>query len=146
MATQRMTDEADIRRRVDQWVVAIREKDLDRLMSIYAPDIVSFDIDPPLYYTGAAAKRKRWSEVLAMYQRVHDYEVRDLAITCGDEVAFAHSLNRISGTLKNGRESGFWLRWTTCYRKVDGHWLIVHEQLSVPIDVPSGRALLELAP
>lgn len=146
MATPRMTDEADIRQRIGRWATAIRDKDLDGLMSIYAPSIVSFDIDPPLSYTGTAAKRKRWTEVLAMYRRVRDYEVRDLAITCGDEVAFAHSLNRISGTLNNGHESAFWLRWTTCYRKVDGHWLIVHEQLSVPIDVPGGRALLELAP
>jgi ketosteroid isomerase-like protein len=146
MATQRMTDEAEIRRRVHRWAAAIRDQDFDGLMSIYAPEIVSFDIDPPLHYAGVAAKRKRWTEVLQMYQRVRDYEVRDLAITTGDDVAFAHSLNRISGTLKNGHESGFWLRWTTCYRKIDGHWLIVHEQLSVPIDVPSGKALLDLAP
>jgi len=139
MATQRMTDEADIRQRVHRWAAAIRAKDLDAVMAIYAPDIVSFDIDPPLYYTGAAAKRKRWTEVLTMYERVHDYDVRDLAIAAADDLAFGHSLNRISGTLRNGRESGFWLRWTTCYRKIDGRWLIVHEQLSVPVE-QIGRA------
>src|ERR1041384_5302090 len=142
MATQRMTDEADIRQRVHRWAAAIRAKDLDAVMAIYAPDIVSFDIDPPLYYTGAAAKRKRWTEVLTMYERVHDYDVRDLAIAAADDLAFGHSLNRISGTLRNGRESGFWLRWTTCYRKIDGRWLIVHEQLSVPVELPAGKALL----
>ena len=142
----RATAEADIRRQIARWAVAIREQDLDGLMAIYAPDIVSFDIDPPLHYEGFAAKRKRWTEVLARYRRVHDYEVRDLAVTAGEGVAFAHSLNRISGTLNNGHASGFWLRWTTCYRQLDGQWLIVHEQLSVPIDVPSGKALMNLEP
>jgi ketosteroid isomerase-like protein len=146
MATQRTNDELDIWRQVACWAVAVRAKDLDGVMSIYAPDIVSFDIDPPLHYEGIAAKRRRWTEVFAMYSLVHDYEVRDLAVDTGEGLAFAHSLNRISGTLKNGRASGFWLRWTTCYRRIDGRWLIAHEQLSVPIDVPSGRARLDLAP
>ena len=62
------------------------------------------------------------------------------------DVAFAHSLNRLSGTLKNGNRSGFWVRATYCFRKIDGNWLIVHHQASVPLDVESGRALLNLEP
>jgi len=38
----------------------------------------------------------------AMYQRLLGYEIRDFTITLGDDVAFGHSLDRISGTLKNG--------------------------------------------
>ena len=81
-----------------------------------------------------------------MYQRPLGYEIRDLTITVGDEVAFGHSLNRISGTLKNGDRADFWLRWTTCFRKIDGNWLITHHQVSVPLDLESGRALLNLKP
>jgi ketosteroid isomerase-like protein len=61
-------------------------------------------------------------------------------------MAFGHSLNRISGTLKNGNRTGYWVRWTGCFRKIDGTWLIVHDQVSVPLDVESGRALLNLEP
>ena len=146
MATLHAIDEADIRRRIDKWAEAIRSMDLEGVMSVYAPDIVSFDLDPPLQYTGAQAKRKRWMSVFAMYQRLLGYEVRDLTITLGDDVAFGHSLNRVVGTLKKGNRSDFWLRWTMCFRKIDGNWLIAHEQLSVPIDPESGRALLNLEP
>jgi hypothetical protein len=62
------------------------------------------------------------------------------------DVAFGHSLNRISGTLKSGNRTDFWLRWTACFRKIDGNWLIVHHQASVPVDFESGRALLNLEP
>jgi uncharacterized protein (TIGR02246 family) len=146
MATQRTIDETDIRQRIDTWAAAIRAMDLEGVMSIYAPDIVSFDVEPPLQYAGAEAKRKRWMDVFAMYQRPPGYEIRDLAITLGDDVAFGHSLNRISGTLKNGNSAGFWLRWTTCLRKIDGTWRIAHEQISAPIDPKSGRAFLDLEP
>jgi ketosteroid isomerase-like protein len=60
MATQRTIDEADIRRRIDKLAEAIRTMDLEGVMSIYAPDIVSFDIEPPLQHVGAEAKRKNW--------------------------------------------------------------------------------------
>jgi ketosteroid isomerase-like protein len=113
---------------------------------IYAPDLVSFDIVPPLKHVGAEAKLKNWTDVFAAYRRPLGYEIRDLTITVGDDVAFGRSLNRISGTLKNGTTSDYWVRWTTCFRKIDGNWLLAHDQVSVPLDVASGKALLNLEP
>jgi ketosteroid isomerase-like protein len=95
---------------------------------------------------GAEAKWKNWVDVFTAYRRPLGYEIRDLTITVGGDVAFGHSLNRFSGTLKNGNRNDFWVRWTTCFRKIDGNWLIVHDQVSVPLDVESGRALLNLEP
>jgi ketosteroid isomerase-like protein len=139
-------DEADIRDRINKLVEAIRAMDLDGVMSIYAPDIVSFDVEPPLQHVGAEAKRTNWDSVFAAYERPLGYEIRDLAITAGDDVAFAHSLNRISGALKNGTRTDLWLRSTTCFRKINGSWLITHDQISVPFDPRAGRAFVNLAP
>ena len=146
MATQHSADEADIRQRIDQLVQAIRVMDLEGVKPIYAPDIVSFDIVPPLQHMGAEAKWKNWVDVFTAYQRPLGYEIRDLTLTVGQDVAFGHSLNRISGTLKNGTRTGYWVRWTGCFQKIDGTWLIVHDQVSVPVDAASGRALLNLEP
>ncbi len=146
MALQQAIDEADIRRRIDKLASALRAMDIEGVMSIYAPGIVSFDIEPPLRYAGAETKRSHWLEALAMYQPPLEYEIHDLTLTVGDDVAFGHSLNRVSGTLKNGRRSAFWLRWTVGLRKIDGNWLIVHDHVSVPADFKSGRAALDLEP
>jgi ketosteroid isomerase-like protein len=35
--------------------------DLEGVMSLYAPDIVSFDLVPPLRHVGAKAKEKNWA-------------------------------------------------------------------------------------
>ena len=146
MATQHSIDEADIRQRIDKLAEAIRAMDLEGVMSIYSPDLLSFDIVPPLQHVGAEAKRKNWVDAFAIYQRPLGYEIRDLTIALSSDLAFGHSLNRISGTLKNGNKSDFWLRATTCLRKIDGNWLIVHDQASVPVDPESGTALLNLEP
>lgn len=66
--------------------------------------------------------------------------------TDGDDVAFAYSLNRIKGTTKDGRSNDAWVRFTAGFRKFDGNWLIVHDHVSLPVDPPSGKGLMNLAP
>jgi ketosteroid isomerase-like protein len=147
MPAQHATDEADIRQRFDQLAEAIRAADLDGLMPLYAPDIVTFDVQSPLRKVGAEGKRENWIDVFTLFQRPLNCEIRDLTITVNDDVAFAYGFNRISGTLQNGNaSSGFWVRATTCFRKIDGNWLIVHDHVSVPLDIESGRASLDLEP
>lgn len=115
-------------------------------MSVYTTDVVSFDIEPPLQHVGAAAKRKNWERVFAAYERPN-YEIRDLTIVVRDDLALAHSLNRLSGTLKGGTTTaGFWVRATMCFRKVNGHWFVAHDHASAPLDPTTGAALLDLEP
>lgn len=146
MRTEHSDDEAEIRRRMDRFVEAVRAADIEGVKPIYAPDLVSFDIVPPLRHVGAKAKLRNWADVFAAYRPPLGYEIRDVTIVAGDDVAFAHSLNRISGTSPSGKRSDYWVRWTTCWRKARGNWLIVHDQVSVPLDVENGRALLDLEP
>jgi uncharacterized protein (TIGR02246 family) len=146
MTIQNAEGEAEIRQRIAKLAGAIHAMDLEGLMPIYAPDIVSFDVEPPLRHVGVAAKRRNWEGAFTVYQPPLDYEIRDLTITAGDDVAFAYGLGRLSGTLKNGNRGGAWVRLTLCFRKIDGNWLIVHDQASVPLDFASGRAVTDLEP
>jgi ketosteroid isomerase-like protein len=139
-------EEAAIQRLLDDWTILLHNKNIEGVMSLYAPEVVTFDIVPPLRYLGADALRKLWEEVFFVFQGPIDYEVHDLSITVGDDIAFSHSLNRLSGTMNNGQKTGYWLRWTACWRSIGGKWLIVHHQNSVPVDLETGRALLDLSP
>lgn len=138
-------NEAAIRELIDGLVTAIRARNIDAVMASYATDLVAFDIVPPLQFVGARAYRKPWQDVFERFQTL-DYEVRDLRITAGDDVAFSHSLNRIHGTMTDGQKTDLWLRSTACYRRIDGRWLIVHLQASVPADLATGNAVLDLKP
>lgn len=73
-ATEQQTiDEVQIRQQIDDWGKAFRAMDINGVMSIYAPEIVSFDLVPPLRYVGADAYRKPWEEAFASYQGPIDY-------------------------------------------------------------------------
>lgn len=145
MAPQPAPEEAAIRLLIERMVESIRTADLDGLKACFAADIVSFDVGPPLRSVGAQAKLGNWEEAFAVLPPPLGYEIHDLTITVGEDVAFAHSINRLSGTL-NGKRFGPWVRWTAGLRKIDGHWVIAHDQVSVPVDHVSGTALLNLEP
>ncbi|BCJ39197.1 hypothetical protein Athai_67000 [Actinocatenispora thailandica] len=146
MSTAHQADEATIRQLISGIADGLGAKDLDALRRIYAPDVVSFDVEPPLQHVGVEAKLKNWERAFAMLDDLH-YEVRDLAVEVGDVVAFAHCFGRLSGTLADGTATeGMWVRGTFCFRKVGDDWLIAHDQASVPLDFPTGRACTDLEP
>jgi ketosteroid isomerase-like protein len=84
-----------IRQRVEDWAKALRAKEIDAVMSFYAPNIVSFDLDPPLRYAGTLSKRRAWQEFFAVHTGAISYEVRELDVATNSELAFVHSLNHV---------------------------------------------------
>jgi uncharacterized protein (TIGR02246 family) len=138
--------EALIRQRVEDWAKAVRAKDIERVLSLYASNSVSFDLDPPLRYAGANNKRRAWQEFFAVRTGPITYEMRELSVTTHGELAFVHSLNHVSGTLASGHTSDLWVRWTACFQRIDGVWLVVHDHVSVPADLEHGKAVLNLTP
>jgi ketosteroid isomerase-like protein len=138
--------QSEVRALLDSRSEAIWTKDIDRLMSFYSPDVVYFDLVPGLQYTGAAALRGRFLEWFDAYQGPIGQEIRDLKTGGSGDIAIAHMLIRASGTLKNGPEVGFWVRATSCCQRSDHRWLITHEHVSLPVDLRSGRAAMDLVP
>ena len=96
--------------------------------------------------SGQIETRRRAEEWLSSFRGPIGLEIRGLSVTVGDDVAFAHGLNRVSGTMADGQAIGMWLRSTVCFRKIDGQWTVTHQHSSVPLDGESGRASLELKP
>jgi ketosteroid isomerase-like protein len=143
MTTQ---DEADIRERIEILRTGIVTGDLGALKTMFAPDLVSFDVEPPLRHLGAETKWQNWEKVFTVFRSPLDYEVRDLTVLVDGNLAVVYSLNQLSGTMPNGVKSASWVRWTAAWQKIDGEWLIVHDQVSFPTYFETGRAAMDLIP
>ena len=138
--------QSEVRALLDSRSEAIRIKDIDQLMSFYSPEIVYFDLVPGLQYTGSAALRPRFLEWFDGYEGPIGQEIRDLNILASGDIAVAYMLIRASGTLKNGHEVGFWVRATSCCQRSNHRWSITHEHISLPVDVGSRSAAMDLVP
>jgi ketosteroid isomerase-like protein len=142
--------QAEVSALFDSRSEAFRLKDIDRLMACYSPDIIYFDLVPGLenrlQYTGYGALRGRFLHMFDGWQSAIGQELRDVTIVASGDLAVASMLIRASGTLKNGREVGYWVRATSCCQRSPDRWVITHEHISVPVDVASGRAAMDLVP
>jgi ketosteroid isomerase-like protein len=137
-----ISTQTEVRTLLDSQAAAMRAKDIDRVMSCYADDIVYFDVVPPLEFAGAAALRKRFLEWFARYDGPLEMEFRNLHMVVNGDVAFAHRFSRAGGTLKDGRRLTAWARATSCCQRTAGGWVVTHEHVSWPVDPESGRAVL----
>ncbi|WP_028934559.1 YybH family protein [Pseudonocardia spinosispora] len=140
------SDEDRIRALLDTRVEALRVKNIDEVMSLNLSDIVVFDIPAPLQYLGNEAYRKSIVSWLESYQGPIAFETRDLNITIGGDVGFAHHLFRVSGILHSGIQTDHWVRLTYCFRKINEEWWIAHEHISLPIDLDTSKAIHDIQP
>ena len=147
-AAQPTDDEAKIRALKNQFAAAVNAKDLDAIMKVYLPDetLFVFDVVPPRQYVGAKAYRKDWEDFLALFKGPPKFEITDLQITAADPLGYSHSIQHVSGTDTKGEPIDLTVRLTDVYRKINGNWLIVHEHVSVPVDLNTNEPDLESKP
>lgn len=142
------TSEDQIRNLLTRWEHAFRAKDAAGVMAAYASGdvVVAFDVVPPLAKVGSDAYRRNYEEFFAMFKGPLAVELRDVRIVAGEDVAFLHCFDRMSGTLESGEPFDLWLRVTSGLRKINGEWRIIHDHVSVPTYFETGMAALDQAP
>jgi uncharacterized protein (TIGR02246 family) len=123
-------DEADIRRLIEDWAEAVRQKDMAGILRHHAADLVMFDVPPPFMIEGIEAYEHSWTLFYSTSPDPPVFELESLTVTAGEDVAFAVATMRcvVVG------EGDLDFRLTTGLREIDGQWTIVHEHHSIPAD------------
>lgn len=124
--------EAVLRNRIEGIAQAIRDRDIDRLLTFYSPTVVVFDVRPPLDTRGIDGYRQNFARWFASFEGPLSFELHELRIAPGESTAFCHYLALIVGPRAGGRTTGYWTRGTTCFERREGEWLVTHEHISMP--------------
>jgi uncharacterized protein (TIGR02246 family) len=134
MMQQAVMAENQIKALIEAWADAVRRHDFSGILAQHERDIVMFDVPPPLQSRGMDEYRKTWDLFFKYHQPSQAFDVEELAVTAGEDVAFAVAIMRCgSGTFSGPpEEAGFLFRLTIGLRKIDGEWRITHEHHSVP--------------
>ena len=128
-----MSDEQQIGDLVRRWATAVHAGDLETVVADHAEDIVMFDVPPPLAgVRGLAAYRDTWPGFFRWQASGALFELTELDVTAGSEVAYAVALLRCGTPEELEREPGLRLRLTLGLRKVDDRWTVAHEHHSFP--------------
>ena len=136
MANSDTPDEVEIRRLIADLHEAVCTKNIDRIVSHYADEVVVFNVKPPFQIRGAKDWRREWETSLSHFPASFGMATRDLAITVSEDLALAHYLYRFTGLPGQS-----WIRDTAIYKRNLGKWQIVHEHYSVPFDPETSKAV-----
>ncbi|WP_217475479.1 YybH family protein [Stutzerimonas stutzeri] len=144
--TNAQNGEARIRERMAEFQQAVAVKDLDRIMTQYAPDVVAYDAVGELQFKGVEAYRAHWQRCFDFCQGEGFFEIGDVEVIASGDLAFSYSLNHCGGSNEKGEMQTAWMRGTRCWRLQDGDWKVVHEHFSMPFDMASGQVSFGLEP
>jgi uncharacterized protein (TIGR02246 family) len=125
-------DEAAVRDLVEAWTDAVRHKDYPGILRGHAPDFVMFDVPPPFKSVGLDAYRKTWDVFFSWSSDPVCFDIQEMEVTTGADVAFAFASMRCEGPGADGKLEPLDFRLTVCLRKIEGRWMIAHEHHSVP--------------
>lgn len=131
-------DSAQIRALIERWAQAVHQGRIDMVVKDHAEDIVMFDVPPPYEgVRGADAYREVWPGFFEWQAQGAVFDVEELEVTAGQDVAFAHALVRCGTEEELAARPGFWLRLTLGLRKEADRWVVAHEHHSFPdLSVP----------
>lgn len=129
--TDRSIDEAQIRTLIERWARAAHDGDLDTVLADHTDDIVMFDVPPPQEGArGPDAYAATWPQFFEWQAGGATFDLLELDVTAGEDVAFAWALLRCGTPAENAARPDRRLRLTIGLRRHDDRWLIAHEHHS----------------
>jgi uncharacterized protein (TIGR02246 family) len=125
-------DEREIGALIERWCKAVREQDLKGIRADHDPDILMFDVPPPFLSRGVDAYMATWELFLSSSEKPVVFDMQDVEITAGSDVAFATAIGNCVYIDPSGKPQPLEFRLTMGLRKVAGRWRMMHEHHSLP--------------
>ena len=72
--SEQAKDEQAIKTLLEDWAAAVRRHDLPAILAHYDPEVIMFDLPPPLQCKGIAAYEETWSLLFQYRARRLTYE------------------------------------------------------------------------
>lgn len=143
-----MTHDRAILAVLDDGFSAIAAGDADRAVAGYAPDVVAFELQPPLAFTGDAARDpdglREW---FATWQAPPKIALHKPRVEIEGPLAVVYGFANMRGRKTDGADIDLWYRATFVLRDGDAAWRVIHTHTSVPFRMDgSEKAALDLRP
>jgi len=141
-------DKAAIQALEDTYNEGVNSKNVDKIMSVYAPgkELFVFDVVPPREYASSEAYRKDWEGLFTAFPGAVKNVISEQTIHVVGSVAYGHNIQTGEFTRKDGTKMTVVARATDVYRKMKGKWVIVEEHNSVPVDLGTMKPDLRSKP
>lgn len=124
-------ENAEIRNIIDNWVLSVQERNIEGILANHSDNIVLFDVPPPFESVGIEAYKKTWEQSFFNGTEKGVYEILELTIEAGNDVAFCFGTLKCSWNNKGNFEE-LKFRLTVGLKRTNDGWSIKHEHHSIP--------------
>ncbi len=122
------------------WDAAVVGQEIENLVGKCANNVSMFDVSSQL--DGVDAYKTEWAKFSPYFNENMQIVRRDMKIYASDELAVLHCHSKVENSLLKDKLQMPWCRTTLCLQKKEGQWLVVHQHISMPIDMATGKAIV----
>lgn len=121
----------------DQVIIGHKVSDL---VEKCATDVSMFDVSSQ--QNGVNEYKQAWEKVCPYFIDGMQISRRDIKIYASQDLAVLHCHSKVEYSALRGTLDMPWCRTTLCMQKRDNQWCVVHQHISMPVDLMTGQAIV----
>jgi ketosteroid isomerase-like protein len=124
---------------IQRWDNAVVGVEIDDLVDQCAKDISMFDVSSQL--NGVDEYRTEWEKFSPFFAKGMKISRRNAKLYASEQLAVLHCHSKVESTALKDKIKMPWCRTTLCLQKTNDQWRVVHQHISMPIDMETGQAV-----
>jgi uncharacterized protein (TIGR02246 family) len=124
-------NKAEVQELIENWVEAVRKRDLQNILAYHSDDIVMFDVPQPFKSIGMDAYRKTW-DTFFKYTKAGVFDIQEMNVVADNAVAFCFATMKCEDKSSGNDYQELNFRLTIGLKKINNQWIIFHEHHSIP--------------
>lgn len=124
---------------IQKWDDALKNNDLEKMTQHYADDISLFDVSSQL--NGLEQYKTELEKVSPYFTSSMDIRRRDIKIHVSGDFAFLYCYTKLENPQLSSILQMPWCRTTLCLQKKDEQWILLHQHISIPVNILTKKAI-----
>lgn len=130
----------EIIQQIERWDQAIINQDINELLGQCISDVSLFDVSSQLY--GIEEYKIEWEKFSPFIKGKMSISRRDAKLYVSDQLAILHCHSKVESATVQYKQKMPWCRTTLCLQQIQGRWCVIHQHISVPIDMSTGKVVI----
>lgn len=133
---------SEVLKQIQDWDAAVVALNIDDVVEQCTDQVSLFDVGSQL--TGTSIYRKAWEQFSPYFSPSMKITRRHVTLYCSKDLAFMHCYSKVEDTDETFAQAKNmpWCRTTLCLQKKNDVWLVVHQHISMPVNMSSGSAIV----
>lgn len=125
---------------ISTWDRAMVSGDVSAVLEQCGDEMSMFDVSTQ--FNGAQVYITEWKKFSQYFIEGMQISRRDVRLYISEDLAVLNCLSKVEHGALKGNLQMPWCRTTLCLQKREQKWLFVHQHISMPIDLETGKAIV----